>query len=84
MVLIGFNNLIKKENKMFYFYLNKNAQPSGEHEIHKDKCSYLPHPFNREYLGYLSNFSQAKEAAKKLGYKNVDGCAHCCPEGHHK
>ena len=65
MVLIGFNNLIKKENKMFYFYLNKNAQPSGEHEIHKDKCSYLPHPFNREYLGYLSNFSQAKEVAKE-------------------
>ncbi len=63
------------------FYVNKNAQPTGEHEVHRSDCNWLPDVENRIYLG---NFSTSAEAIReaKLYYTNVDGCVHCCPESH--
>lgn len=77
--------LIFKEVKMKNsFYINKNAQPTGEHEIHKFGCSYLPSDENRVFLGYFDSFEDANQAAIKAGFSNVDGCAFCCPEGHRR
>lgn len=63
------------------FYVNKNAQPNGDHEVHRATCSWLPDVENRQYLGEFSTSQEAVRAAKKH-YNHVDGCAYCCPESH--
>lgn len=63
------------------YYVNKNAQPTGEHEIHKSTCVCLPDAENCLYLGDFDNSYDAKIAAKKY-YSNVDGCFYCCQEIH--
>jgi len=65
------------------FCVNKNAQPTGEHEVHNldAGCSYLPLPHNQLYLGEFSSCVGAVAAAKRH-YTNVDGCAYCAPECH--
>lgn len=63
------------------YYVNKEAQETGEHEVHKDGC---PHPAvysNREYLGEYYSCEAAVEAAKAF-YSNVDGCYYCCRPCH--
>lgn len=37
-----------------YFYVNSNAQPNGDHEVHRSDCSWLPSAENRVYLGCFS------------------------------
>ena len=66
---------------MAAYYVNKNAQPKGEHEVHKAGCSYLPDPENRVYLGDFTNCEDAVREAKKH-YDNVDGCYYCSRECH--
>ena len=68
---------------MASYYVNKNAQPTGEHEVHQEGCSYLPDVNNRQYLGYFSNCKDAIREAKKV-YTNVDGCYYCANECHTK
>lgn len=63
------------------FYVNKNAQPTGEHEVHRATCSFLPDASNRIYLGDFATSQAAVQEARKY-YSCVDGCAYCCPEGH--
>lgn len=63
------------------YYVNKNAQPTGEHEVHKSSCSWLPDAENRIYLGDYDKATDALKEAKKY-YSNVDGCYYCCPEIH--
>ena len=64
---------------MAKYCVNKNAQPTGEHEVHKEGCDWLPDPENQVDLGDHSNCHAAVEAAKRY-YDNVDGCAYCCPD----
>jgi hypothetical protein len=66
---------------MAMYYVNKNPQSSGEHEVHTGECYWLPNPENRLYLGSFSNCWDAIEDAKKH-YSNVDGCKHCCEPCH--
>lgn len=68
---------------MAMYYINKNAQSSGEHEIHKSDCAWLPESQNRQPLGYFNSFTEAKKEAFKY-FKNIDGCFHCCKTGHNK
>lgn len=68
---------------MAIYYLNKNTQPTGEHEVHTSTCPYLPDPNNRIYLGSFSNCKDALTEAKKY-YSNVDGCFYCSKECHSK
>ncbi len=68
---------------MALYYVNKNAQPSGEHEVHTSTCSYLPSLENRLYLGSFNTCAEAIKEAKKH-YSNVDGCYHCCSLCHKK
>ena len=59
---------------MNHYYVNDNAQPTGEHEVHTSTCQYLPS--NRTYLGYFSSCKDAVAKAKTI-YSNVDGCFFC-------
>lgn len=62
---------------MALYYVNKNAQPTGEHEVHTSSCSYLPSAENRIYLGAFNSCAEVVREARKY-YSNVDGCYHCC------
>lgn len=68
---------------MDYYYVNKNAQLTGEHEVHTGSCKYLPVEENRIYLGYFSSCKEALEEARKY-YSDVDGCYYCCYPCHTK
>ena len=65
------------------FCVNKNAQSTGEHEVHNldAGCSYLPALQNQRLLGTFSSCSGAIAEAKKI-YSSVDGCAYCAPACH--
>lgn len=66
-----------------HYYLNRNAQSTGEHEIHKQNCYRRPQPQNEIYLGYFYDAKHALIEAKKY-YTYVDGCYYCCSEIHKK
>ncbi len=66
---------------MKHYYVNKNAQSTGEYEVHEESCNYLPSSDNRKYLGYFSSCHEAIKKAKEDFY-DVDGCYYCCNECH--
>lgn len=37
------------------YYVNKNAQPNGDHEVHEATCDHCPSTENRIYLGEFTN-----------------------------
>ena len=61
---------------MAHYYVNKNGQPNGDHEVHTTGCSWLPDAVNRIYLGDFSYCSQAVTEARKH-YTQVNGCYYC-------
>lgn len=65
------------------YYVNKNAQSTGEHEVHHEKCAVLPEGKNMEYLGQFDTCQEALKEARKR-YSNVDGCKYCSYECHRK
>lgn len=65
------------------YFVNKEAQVTGEHEVHKDGCLNIPVSYNRHYLGYFYSCHGAVVEARKE-YNNVDGCYYCCIECHTK
>lgn len=66
---------------MARYYVNKKPQPSGEHEVHRQGCSYMPSEENRRYLGDFVSCNGAVREAKKI-YPNSDGCYYCSRECH--
>ncbi len=64
------------------YLVNKNAQPTGEHEVHTTTCSHLPDYLNQDHLGFHNNCHEAVAVARVLGYSNVDGCYYCCNDCH--
>ena len=64
------------------YYVNKNAQSNGDHEVHKTGCTYMPNIDNRIYLGEFTSCHGAVAKAKKDYYPTADGCAYCCPQCH--
>jgi hypothetical protein len=64
---------------MVRYYVNKNAQSNGDHEVHREDCSYLP--TNRIDLGEFDKCQDAVREAKKH-YTQVNGCKHCSNECH--
>lgn len=67
------------------FCVNRNAQPTGEHEVHNldAGCGHLPAPQNQHQLGVFTSCASAVVAAGTI-YSNVDGCAYCAPDCHNK
>lgn len=65
------------------FYMNKNEQPTGEHEVHRtySTCPTHADPANRRDLGEHPDCKSALAAARQIA-RNVDGCAHCVPDCH--
>lgn len=55
------------------YYVNKNAQTNGDHEVHTASCSRLPLPVNRISLGSFTTCTEAIKEAKKT-YSKSNGC----------
>jgi len=69
---------------MNQYFLNKNAQSNGQHEVHTASCTYVPSLENRIDLGYHSNCHSAITKAKSMyPYWNIDGCYFCSLACHH-
>lgn len=65
---------------MSYFYINRNAQDDGYHEVHDDSanCSHPPLLENRVGIGYYNNCSEAITAARLANPTLlIDGCYYC-------
>ena len=60
------------------YYVNKNKQANGDHEVHVLGCSHMPEPHNRAYLGEFYSCDPAVQEAKRLGYSKANGCFYCC------
>jgi hypothetical protein len=58
------------------YYVNKNQQSNGDHEVHTISCSFLPAESNRIYLGDYASCGPAVTAARRH-YPRSDGCYHC-------
>lgn len=63
------------------YYVNKNAQSNGDHEVHTSDCYWLPKAENRIYLGEFYSCTSAVREAKKH-YSKVNGCKHCSESCH--
>ena len=61
---------------MANYYVNKNAQTNGDHEVHVTGCGHMPAIENRIYLGDFSSCGPAVEQAKKH-YPQSNGCYFC-------
>ena len=61
---------------MANYYVNKNAQANGDHEVHTTGCSYMPKVENRIALGDFSSCKPAVDAARKH-YSQSNGCYYC-------
>jgi hypothetical protein len=68
---------------MYKFYVNKNSQSTGEHEVHQEGCSYMPNSTNLFYLGLFTDCHGAVTAAKRY-YNSVDGCYYCARVCHRR
>ena len=66
---------------MANYYMNKNAQQNGDHEVHEIGCVWMPKSENILCLGEFPNCHRAVQEAKKYNPK-ADGCKHCSPECH--
>jgi hypothetical protein len=73
--------IILKTMTDFQFHVNKNAQSTGEHEVHQNGCSHQPDLKNRKALGSCVSCRGAITKAKQY-YDNVDGCKYCCSACH--
>ena len=61
------------------YFVNRNAQPDGDHEVHREGCPHPPAPKNRLYLGDFSSCEAAVREAREH-YAQADGCCHCARE----
>lgn len=61
------------------YYVNQTPQTNGDHEVHKEGCTYMP--TTKLHLGAFISCRPAVEAAKKV-YPRADGCYWCSRECH--
>ncbi len=66
---------------MALYFVNKNAQNNGDHEVHKSSCSYIPDSGNRIYLGDFATCQEAVRKAKEH-FRQSNGCFYCSNECH--
>ena len=66
---------------MARYYINKNPQSNGDHEVHTTGCPHPPDPSNRLQLGDFSSCGPAVREAKKY-YPQSNGCAYCANPCH--
>lgn len=63
------------------YYVNRQAQNNGDHEVHRSGCRYMPSQENRIYLGDFISCHGAVQEAKKY-YQQSNGCCFCSQECH--
>lgn len=66
---------------MAEYYVNKNQQKNGDHEVHVPGCDFFPQPDNRILVGTFDSCAPAIKAARKH-YSQVNGCYFCVRECH--
>ena len=66
---------------MTEYYVDREEQENGYHEVHTADCDYLPDSNDRLYLGPFTTGNEAVRAAKKY-YLKTNGCPFCSPECH--
>ncbi len=64
------------------YYVNANAQPSGDNEVHTDECPFFNRIITPIRLGRYATCQQAVQRAIDMGYRRADGCARCSPNCH--
>lgn len=62
---------------MATYYVNKNAQLNGDHEVHTTGCPFPPNVDNRFQLGEHAGCFSAVETASRY-FNSVNGCYYCC------
>lgn len=68
---------------MAQYHLNRNTQKTGENEVHRSDCGYIPRFENRISLGeHFDCQSAVDEARRQEPFWTIDGCAYCCPTCH--
>ena len=66
---------------MRMYYVNKDAQDNGDHEVHTLACQRLPEEDNRIYLGSFDSCEPAVVVAMSY-YDQVNGCYWCARDCH--
>jgi hypothetical protein len=64
---------------MYEYFIDRHAQPNGDHEVHRSGCSCLP--ADRDSLGEHIDCHAALAAADGR-YPQANGCFWCCRECH--
>lgn len=64
------------------YYVNTRAQTNGDHEVHKEGCTWMPSTENRKYLGSFNSCADAVKEAKKTYPTTANGCVHCSSACH--
>jgi hypothetical protein len=67
---------------MRVYYVNKYPQPNGDHEVHKDGCTFMPRHEHRLFLGSHDNCHDAVKESKKKHFNQSNGCFSCSYECH--
>lgn len=58
------------------YYVNRTAQPNGDHEVHEEGCFWLGLVISKDDLGeHLMCYTAVYQA--KLRYPTANGCKHC-------
>ncbi|HCG39940.1 MAG TPA: hypothetical protein DEW09_12875 [Pseudomonas sp.] len=65
---------------MDYYCININKDEHGDNEVHRETCDWAPS--ERTELGRHENCASAVKFAKGVGFKDANGCIHCCRECH--
>lgn len=63
------------------YYVNKEPQYNGDHEVHIEACFYYSRMKNKVYLGEFESCHEAVKEAKK-NYPRANGCVQCCRPCH--
>jgi hypothetical protein len=66
---------------MAHFFVNLNAQPNGDHEVHEKGCFWLGMAAQTRDLGDHATCVTAVATAKEF-YTTANGCVHCAPACH--
>jgi hypothetical protein len=61
---------------MARYYVNRNSQANGDHEVHRSGCSFMPKEENRLFVGEHATCGPAVKEAKRT-YPQSNGCYYC-------
>ncbi len=59
------------------YLVNRNAQSSGVHKVHKEECDWLPDSEHRLPIGTFGSINEAVKEARRY-YRQSEGCGYCC------